>query len=120
MKYPLLFTFLMANVALANSYSVSVIEIPRPESVVAFTNGFPLATGTRQIKNKEDILEFLKGGVYARKTLSVEEQMILKHKQEKITDQDGKFYLWTQITPSLLWLQTPEGGGAVLELKSKK
>ena len=124
MKNLFLFALLFADVALGNSYSVDVIDLPRPENVVAFTNGFPVATGTRQLKQKEDIFKFLKNGVYLRKVPSAEDQLLLIQNPGEttdgyFTDKSGRFYSWTLLSPTLLWLKTPEGGGAILEIKDK-
>lgn len=124
MKYFFIVALLIADVALGNSYSVDVIDLPQAENVVAFTNGFPVATGIRQMKKKEDILKFLKKGVYLRKVPSAEDQMLLIQNPGEttdgyFTDKNGRFYSWTLLSPMLLWLKTPEGGGAILEIKNK-
>jgi hypothetical protein len=122
MKHLLLFALLTADVALGNSYSVEIIDLPRPDSVVAFTNGFPVSTGERLMKKKEDIVKFLKDGVYLRKVPSAEDEVLLIQNPGEttdgyFTDKNGRFYSWTLLSPTLLWLKTPEGGGAILGIK---
>lgn len=120
MTRPLLILFLSLGSVLANSRSVETISLPSPESVVAFTNGLPPATGTRDIKSREDITRFLKDGSYTSKTPSPEDELALCSGAPVadgiFTDKGGRFYYWTLISPTRLWLRTPEGGGAILVL----
>ncbi len=120
-RHPLLILLLSLGSALANSRSVNAIMPPSPDSIVAFTNGLPPATGEHVLKSKEDIMRFLKDGDFVRKAPTTEDYLQLAnnapHPAGIFTDKDGKFYYWTLISPTVLWLQTPEGGGAILELR---
>lgn len=119
-KHLCLCVLLCSGVSHANSLSVEPISLPDPESIVAFTNGLPVSAGTREMKKKEDILRFLKDGVNLRKVRSDDDQVLLAQRTALadgvFTDKAGKFYFWTFISPTRLWLQTPEGGAAIAEL----
>lgn len=122
-SFILLAMFLTANIALANSYSIEAITLPDSEDVTHFTNGLVVPTGARENLDKEDILEFLKDGVYVRKDLSPEDHVLLAQRTKLadglFTDKKGIFYWWTLVSPNLLWLQTNENGSAILELRKQ-
>jgi hypothetical protein len=106
---------------LANSYSVGLIELPKEQDIAAFTNERPPATGSRVKKSREEITKFLRLGKYTAKFPTDKQRAMLALQinlsEGVFTDQRGKFYFWTLIADNVLWLQTPEGGGAVLEIK---
>ena len=121
MTKPLLIFLLSAASALANSRSVDAIMPPSPDSIVAFTNGLPPATGEQMLKSREDIMRFLTAGTLIGKAPTVEDQQQLAnpapHPDGVFLTKDGTFYYWTLISPDRLWLRTPEGGGAILQLR---
>jgi hypothetical protein len=103
----------------ADSVSVGVIDLPKEQDVVAFTNGLP-STSPHNKKSKDEIVRFLRLGKYVVKVPSGEQRAQLERQVNPVnglfTDKQGNFYFWTLMAEDLLWLKTPEGGSAVLQI----
>ncbi len=105
-----------------NIYSYIPLVPPRPQDVVAFSNGLRPSTGIRLNRTKEEILKFLSAGTRIddpKKWWALEHDQPDAHVDGAtvcdgvFTDKAGKFYFWTQHSPHVLKIETPEGATAL-------
>ena len=95
--------------------------VPRPEEIVAFTNGLPPGTGGRIEKRKGDIMRFLKHGkpkwnVPITYGYDPPGGMI-NQEDGVILDNKGRFYFWSFNSRKVLLLEVPDGRFVALELR---
>ena len=125
MKLPILFLIAItfANGLSANLYEhIPLKEIPKPEEIVAFTNGPRPADGTRKKLTKEDIQKYLAEGI----VILEKSKWSYPTSFSNMNIMDGVFfdsagvgYFWRIWEEGVLTLETEAGASVQIILKKK-